>query len=130
MVLLATLVVLLDQVINLALLHLRHLLLQLLLQFTQDLALSKALTDASHATHVLGVLLSSDKVELVLLFALGLQVLLVFEGLEDVFQVDLRRRGRLRACGLVPEGLHLLEVLVQLVISTVDVGLFSGGFAA
>lgn len=104
--------------------------LQLFLKFPQDLALAETLADASDSADVLGVLLSGDEVELVLLFALGLQVLLVFEGLEDVFEVDLGRRRWLRAWRLVPECFHLLEVLIELVISLINVGLLYWGFVA
>ena len=129
-VLLAALVVLLEQVLDLALLDLRDLLLELLLQLAQDLALAEALADAAHAAHVLVVLLRGDQVELVLLLALRVQVLLVLEGLQHVFEVDLRGRRRLRALRLGAQRLDLLEVLVELVGRLVEVGLLDGRLAA
>jgi hypothetical protein len=129
-VLLAALEVLLQEVVHLALLHLRHLLLQLLLEFTQDLPLAESLAYAAHSAHVLGVFLGGDQVELVLLLALRMEVLLVLEGFEDVLEVDLGRGWRLGALGLVPQGLHLLEVLVELVVRLVDVGLLNRRLAA
>jgi hypothetical protein len=107
-VLLTTLVVFLHQVVHFALFDLCHLFLQFFFKLTQYLALAKSLADAPDSAYVLGVLLGSDEVELVLLFALGLQVLLVFEGFEYVFQVDLGRGRRLGAWRFVPECLHLL----------------------
>lgn len=57
-------------------------------------------------------------------------MLLVFECFEYVFEVDLGRGRRLGAWWFAPESLYLLEVLIELVICTVDVGLFYWGFVA
>jgi hypothetical protein len=56
-VVLPALVVLLQQVVNLASLNLRHLLVQFVLQLLQDLSLAEPLADASDSTHVLAVFL-------------------------------------------------------------------------
>jgi hypothetical protein len=126
-VFLSALVVSLEQILDSAPLHLRHLLLQLVLELLQDLALTEPLAYATNAAHVLGVLLGSYYVQLVLLLTLTVKVLLVLESLQDVLETYLGRRRRLRPRGLASEGLHLAQVLVQLLTRLVDVGSVGGG---
>jgi hypothetical protein len=57
-VVLPALIVLLQQVVNLASLDLRLLLVQFVLQLLQDLSLAEPLADASDSTHVLAIFLS------------------------------------------------------------------------
>lgn len=107
-VLLAALIVLFKQVFHLSLLHFRDLLLQLFLQLPKDLAFAEALADATDSAHVFIVLLGRDQVELVFFLALRIEVLLIFKGLEHIFEVDLRRRRRLRSLRLCAQRLDLL----------------------
>lgn len=126
MVLFSRLVVFLHQIVDLSVLHLRHLLFEFLLQLAQDLALPEPLADAPHAAHVLRVFLGGDQVQLVLLLTLRVEMLLILEGFEDVLETDLRGRRGLGARRFVPQRLHLLEVVVELEVGLIDVGLVRG----
>ena len=126
MVFFSAFVISLKEILNFPSFNLRHLFLKFMLQFLQNLALAKSLADASDSADVLGILLGSDEVKLVFLYALGVEMFLVLEGFQDVFEADVGGRWGLGSWWFVAEGLDLFEVLVELIVGFIEIGVLVG----
>ena len=125
-VFLAAFVVFLQQIVNFSTLNLGNLLLQLVLKFFQNFSLAESLTYATHSTDIFRVFLSSNQIQLIFLNTLSMQMFLILKSFQHIFKTNLGRRRRLRSWRFISQGFYLSEVLIELSVGLVDIGVFSG----